>query len=105
MIFGVNTSPFSGRDGKFVTSRQIKERLDKEILSNVAMRVEKTDSPEQFKVSGRGELQLAILIEMMRREGYEFQVSKPEAITRTRRPVNARTDRSVVVDSQRNSSA
>jgi GTP-binding protein len=82
MIFGVNNSPFAGREGKFVTSRQLKERLDKEILGNVAIRVEDTDSPDQFKVSGRGELQLAILIEMMRREGYELQVSKPEAITR-----------------------
>ena len=82
MIFGVNNSPFAGREGKFVTSRQIKERLDKEILGNVAIRVEETDSPDQFKVSGRGELQLAILIEMMRREGYELQVSKPEVITR-----------------------
>jgi len=82
MIFGVNNSPFAGRDGKYVTSRQVKERLDKEILGNVAIRVEDTESPDQFKVSGRGELQLAILIEMMRREGYELQVSKPEAITR-----------------------
>ena len=82
MIFGVNNSPFAGREGRFVTSRQIKERLDKEILGNVAIRVEETESPDQFKVSGRGELQLAILIEMMRREGYELQVSKPEAITR-----------------------
>ncbi|HEX8652777.1 MAG TPA: translational GTPase TypA [Pyrinomonadaceae bacterium] len=82
MIFGVNTSPFSGREGRFVTSRQIKERLDKETLGNVAIRVEQTPSPDQFKVSGRGELQLAILIEMMRREGYELQVSKPEVITR-----------------------
>ncbi|HEY6118852.1 MAG TPA: translational GTPase TypA [Pyrinomonadaceae bacterium] len=82
MIFGVNNSPFAGKEGRFVTSRQVKERLDKEILGNVAIRVEETDSPDQFKVSGRGELQLAILIEMMRREGYELQVSKPEAITR-----------------------
>ena len=82
MIFGVNTSPFSGTEGKFVTSRQIKERLDKELLGNVALRVEDTDQPENFKVSGRGELQLAILIEMMRREGYELQVSKPEVITK-----------------------
>jgi len=82
MIFGVNNSPFAGREGRFVTSRQIKERLDKELLGNVAIRVEDTDSPDQFKVSGRGELQLAILIEMMRREGYELQVSKPEAIMR-----------------------
>jgi GTP-binding protein len=82
MIFGVNTSPFSGTEGKFVTSRQIKERLDKELLSNVALKVEETNQPENFKVSGRGELQLAILIEMMRREGYELQVSKPEVITK-----------------------
>jgi GTP-binding protein len=82
MIFGVNNSPFAGREGKYVTSRQLKERLDKELLGNVAIRVEDTDSPDQFKVSGRGELQLAILIEMMRREGYELQVSKPEAIVR-----------------------
>jgi GTP-binding protein len=82
MIFGVNNSPFAGKEGRFVTSRQIRERLDKEILGNVAIRVEDTESPDQFKVSGRGELQLAILIEMMRREGYELQVSKPEAITR-----------------------
>jgi GTP-binding protein len=82
MIFGVNNSPFAGKDGKYVTSRQVKERLDKEILGNVAIRVEETESPDQFKVSGRGELQLSILIEMMRREGYELQVSKPEAITR-----------------------
>ena len=98
MIFGVNNSPFAGREGRFVTSRQVKERLDKEILGNVAIRVEETESPDQFKVSGRGELQLAILIEMMRREGYELQVSKPEAITRglngrTLEPIEA-----VVVD-------
>jgi GTP-binding protein len=82
MIFGVNNSPFAGTEGRFVTSRQLKERLDREVLGNVAIRVEETDSPDQFKVSGRGELQLAILIEMMRREGYELQVSKPEVITR-----------------------
>ena len=82
MIFSVNNSPFAGKDGKYVTSRQVKERLDKETLGNVAIRVEETEAPEQFKVSGRGELQLSILIEMMRREGYEMQVSKPEAITR-----------------------
>lgn len=82
MIFGVNNSPFSGKEGRFVTSRQLLERLEKETLGNVAIRVESTGSPDQFKVSGRGELQLAILIEMMRREGYELQVSKPEVITK-----------------------
>jgi GTP-binding protein len=82
MIFAVNTSPFAGREGKFVTSRKIRERLDKETLGNVAIRVDSTDSMDSFKVSGRGELQLAILIEMMRREGFELQVSKPEVITR-----------------------
>jgi GTP-binding protein len=82
MVFGVNMSPFAGHEGRFVTSRKIRERLDKETLSNVAIRVEDTDSMDSFKVSGRGELQLAILIEMMRREGYELQVSKPEVITR-----------------------
>ncbi|MGQ0760483.1 MAG: translational GTPase TypA [Acidobacteriota bacterium] len=82
MIFTVNNSPFAGTEGQFVTSRQINERLERELLGNVAIRVEETDSPDQFKVSGRGELQLAILIEMMRREGYELQVSKPEVITR-----------------------
>jgi GTP-binding protein len=98
MIFGVNNSPFAGREGKFVTSRQVKERLDKEILGNVAIRVEETDSPDQFKVSGRGELQLAILIEMMRREGYELQVSKPEAITRNVAGAVLEPIESVVVD-------
>jgi GTP-binding protein len=82
MIFSVNNSPFSGKEGRFVTSRQLLERLNKETLGNVAIRVESTESPDQFKVSGRGELQLAILIEMMRREGYELQVSKPEVITK-----------------------
>ena len=81
MIFGVNTSPFAGRDGQFVTSRQIKDRLDKELLGNVSIRVEPTDTPEQMKVVGRGELQLSILIEMMRREGFELQVSRPEIVT------------------------
>jgi GTP-binding protein len=82
MIFGVNTSPMSGRDGQFVTSRQIKDRLDRELLGNVSIKVEPTDTPEQMKVLGRGELQLSILIEMMRREGYELQVSRPDVVTR-----------------------
>jgi GTP-binding protein len=82
MVFGVNTSPMSGREGQFVTSRQIKDRLDKELLGNVSIRVEPTDTPEQMKVLGRGELQLSILIEMMRREGYELQVSRPDIVTK-----------------------
>ena len=82
MIFGVNTSPMSGRDGQFVTSRQIKDRLDRELLGNVSIKVEPTDTPEQMKVLGRGELQLSILIEMMRREGYELQVSRPDIVTK-----------------------
>ncbi len=82
MIFGVNTSPMAGRDGQFVTSRQLKDRLDKELLGNVSIRVEPTDTPEQMKVLGRGELQLSILIEMMRREGYELQVSRPDIVTK-----------------------
>ena len=82
ITFTVNTSPFAGREGTFVTSRNIKDRLDKELLTNVSIRVE-SDSPDTFKVMGRGELQLAILIEMMRREGYELAVGKPEILTRT----------------------
>ncbi len=82
MTFQVNTSPFSGKDGKFVTSRQIRERLNRELLHNVALRVMETDDPDKFKVSGRGELHLAILIENMRREGYELGVSRPEVIIR-----------------------
>jgi GTP-binding protein len=82
MVLSINDSPFSGRDGKHVTSRKLKERLEKEALTNVSIRLEPTETPEAFKVSGRGELQLAILIEMMRREGYEMSVGKPEVITR-----------------------
>ena len=82
MIFGVNTSPMAGREGQFVTSRQIKDRLDRELLGNVSIRVEPTDTPEQMKVLGRGELQLSILIEMMRREGFEIQVSRPDIVTK-----------------------
>ena len=81
-IFGINTSPMAGRDGQYVTSRNLRERLYKELLGNVSLRVEDTDSPEQLRVVGRGELQLSILIEMMRREGYEIQVSRPEIVTR-----------------------
>ncbi len=84
MTFQVNTSPFAGREGKYLTSRQIRERLDRELIHNVALRVEDTDDPDKFKVSGRGELHLSILIENMRREGYELGVSRPEVIVRER---------------------
>jgi GTP-binding protein len=84
MTFGVNTSPLSGRDGKFLTSRQIRERLDREVLGNVSIRIGNTSSPEVIEVAGRGELQLAVLIETMRREGFEMQVSRPEVIIRER---------------------
>ena len=80
MMFMVNNSPFAGREGKFVTSRNLRDRLMKEVETNVALRVEETDSPDTFKVSGRGELHLSILIEEMRRQGYEFQVSSPVVI-------------------------
>jgi len=80
MTFQVNTSPFAGKDGKYVTSRQLRERLDKELIHNVALRVEETDDPDKLQVSGRGELHLAILIENMRREGYELAVSRPQVI-------------------------
>ena len=89
MVFGVNTSPMSGRDGRYVTSRNLRDRLARELVGNVSIRVEDTDSPEQVQVIGRGELQLSILIEMMRREGYELQVSRPRIITRKR---NGRTE-------------
>ncbi len=80
--FSVNNSPFAGREGKFVTSRNIKERLERELLTNVSIRVEDTGSPETFKVLGRGELQLSVLIEMMRREGFELMVSRPTIVTK-----------------------
>jgi GTP-binding protein len=82
MIFTINTSPFAGREGSYVTSRNLRERLDKELLTNVSIRVEQSGGPESFRVMGRGELQLAILIETMRREGYELMVGKPEILTR-----------------------
>ena len=80
MTFQVNNSPFAGKEGKFVTSRNIKDRLDKELIHNVALRVEPGDSPEKFKVSGRGELHLSVLIETMRREGFEMAIGKPEVV-------------------------
>ena len=83
MTFQVNTSPFAGKEGKFVTSRNIMERLNQELVHNVALRVEETEDPDKFRVSGRGELHLSILIENMRREGYELAVSRPEVILRT----------------------
>ncbi len=82
MQFAVNTSPFSGREGTYVTSRNLRDRLQKELLTNVSLRVEETDSTDAFKVLGRGELQLSILIETMRREGYELMVGKPEIVTK-----------------------
>ena len=82
MNFIVNNSPFAGREGKFVTSRNLRDRLFREVETNVALRVEETDSTDTFKVSGRGELHLSILIETMRRQGYEFQVSRPQVITK-----------------------
>jgi GTP-binding protein len=82
MMFAVNTSPYAGREGRYVTTRHLRERLEKELLTNVSLRLEPTDAPDSFLVSGRGELQLAILIETMRREGFELSVSKPTAITK-----------------------
>jgi GTP-binding protein len=83
MNFSINTSPMSGREGQHVTSSKLRDRLARELLTNVSIRMEPTDTPDTFKISGRGELQLAILIEMMRREGYELSVGKPEVLTRT----------------------
>ena len=82
MTLGVNTSPFAGREGRHVTSRQLRARLWRELETNVALRVEQTESPDVFLISGRGELHLSILVETIRREGYEFEVSRPRAITR-----------------------
>ncbi|MFM2123607.1 MAG: hypothetical protein RL328_58, partial [Acidobacteriota bacterium] len=82
MTFTINTSPFAGKEGQYVTSRNLRDRLDKELLTNVSIRVEEAGGPDAFKVMGRGELQLAILIEMMRREGYELAVGKPEILTK-----------------------
>ena len=98
MIFHPNTSPLFGKEGKYVTSRHLKVRLEKEAQANVAIRVAETDETDSFKVSGRGELQLAIMIEMMRREDYEMQVSKPEVITRSINGVLMEPVEQVVID-------
>jgi GTP-binding protein len=98
MIFGVNTSPMAGRDGQYVTSRQLKDRLDRELLGNVSIRMEPTDSPEQMKIIGRGELQLSILIEMMRREGFELQVSRPDIVTKSGNGVIMEPVEELVID-------
>ncbi|NOT28681.1 MAG: translational GTPase TypA [Acidobacteria bacterium] len=98
MIFGVNTSPMAGRDGSYVTSRNLRDRLARELLGNVSIRVEDTDTPEQIKVVGRGELQLSILIEMMRREGFELQVSRPDIVTKEVNGVKMEPVEELVID-------
>ncbi len=98
MIFGVNTSPMAGRDGQYVTSRQLRDRLDRELLGNVSIRLEPTEAPEQVKVVGRGELQLSILIEMMRREGFELQVSRPDIVTKEKNGAIVEPVEELVID-------
>ncbi len=98
MTFQVNNSPFAGREGKFVTSRNIKDRLEKELIHNVALRVEATDSPDRFKVAGRGELHLSVLIENMRREGFEMGVSRPEVIMKLIDGVKSEPFENVIFD-------
>ena len=98
IVFGVNTSPSAGQDGQYVTSRNLRDRLMRELVGNVSLRVEDTDSPEQIKVIGRGELQLSILIEMMRREGYELQVSRPDIVTKEINGVRMEPVEELVID-------
>ena len=98
MTFQVNTSPFAGKEGKYITSRQLHERLQRELLHNVALRVTETDDPDKFLVSGRGELHLGILIENMRREGYEVAVSRPKVITKEIEEVLCEPYESLTVD-------
>jgi GTP-binding protein len=98
MTFGVNTSPLAGTEGSFVTSRQIRERLDREVLGNVSIQIGETSSPEVIEVAGRGELQLAVLIESMRREGFELQVSRPEVIVKVIDGVDHEPVETVTVD-------
>ena len=98
MTFQVNDSPFAGLEGKFVTCRNIKERLDRELLHNVALKVEQGDSADKFVVSGRGELHLSVLIETMRREGFELSVGRPEVVQRVVDGVVEEPFESVVVD-------
>jgi GTP-binding protein len=102
MTFTINTSPFSGREGQYVTSRNLRDRLDKELLTNVSIKVEEAGGPDAFKVMGRGELQLAILIEMMRREGFEMAVGKPEIITKTINGVHSEPQELLVIDCPEN---
>jgi GTP-binding protein len=98
MVFTINTSPFAGREGQFVTSRDLRSRLDRELLTNVSLRVEDTGSTDSFRVLGRGELQLAILIETMRREGYELMVGKPEIVVRTENGKKVEPLETLVID-------
>jgi GTP-binding protein len=98
MIFGVNTSSMAGREGQYVTSRNLRDRLQRELLGNVSLRVEDTDSPEQMRVVGRGELQLSILIEMMRREGYEVQVSRPDIVTKELKGTRVEPVEDLIID-------